>query len=160
MTPADQRHLLCLYRAIYAGLGMNAPSFTNDALVVRAHELSRGFGERALALRSGQAEGAADPAVASMIGHAALEDPSGALALFVVTMLLSPRLLIWLHDLAVLDDDDEVRAGQAFLVSSMNETGAVLATQPPLEGASLEGVVQSYLELLEGLGWSEHLGPR
>jgi hypothetical protein len=160
MTPAERAHLLSLYDALYQGLGEAAPTFTNDALVVRAHELSRLFGAAALPLRSDDEYVEPSAPVLAMLSHASAEDESGALALFVVTMLLSPRLLIWLRDVAEVEPDELVNAGQELLVTSMHQTGAVLATQPPLEGENLEGVVQSYLEMLDSLGWGEHLGPR
>jgi hypothetical protein len=99
-----------------------------------------------------------------MIEHASLEDPTGALALFVVTMLVSPRLLVWLRDLALLVTEEKevetVRRGQALLVSSMNATGAILARQPALDSPILEGVVAEILQQFVDAGWDEHLGPR
>ena len=164
MTWSDGNHLFSLYDGLYRGLGESAPQFTNDALVVRAHELSRLFGAQALQLRAMGCSEEPSSAILAMLEHAHTEDPTGALSLFVVTMLLSPRLLVWLRDLLTLDCDDGQRmvitAGQELLVTSMHVTGAVLATQPALTSENLELVVQALLEMLRTLGWDEHLGPR
>jgi len=164
MTWTEGNHLFGLYDALYRGLGVAAPTCTNDALAVRTYELGRLFGAEALLLREDGYEAPASPLVLSMIEHAALEDPTGALALFVVTMLVSPRLLVWLRDLALVVTDETtvetVRRGQALLVSSMNETGAVLARQPALDSPILESVVAEILQQFVDAGWDEHLGPR
>jgi len=158
VTSDEQQHLCDLYDALYQGLGVAAPTFTTDALVIRAHELARLFGEQALALR-GERPGTPNAPVLGMLDHAAAYDDSGALALFAVTMLLSPRLLIWLRDLDEVAPDPVIAAGQHLLVTSMNETGRVLARLAPVMD-DIEGVVQSYLVELDAQGWGEHLGPR
>ena len=79
-------------------------------------------------------------------------------------MLVSPRLLVWLRDLSLVsseaDSSEIIRRGQALLVSSMNETGAILARQPALDSPILEGVVAEILQHFVDAGWDEHLGPR
>ena len=164
MSWSDGPHLFSLYDALYRGLGTAAPSTTNDALTVRMYELGRLFGAEALDLRTHGYEAPPSPLVLSMIEHASLEDSTGALALFVVTMLLSPRLLVWLRDLSLTATDEHqvetIRRGQALLVSSMNETGAILARQPALDSPILEGVVAEILQQFVDAGWDEHLGPR
>ena len=164
MTWAEGNHLFGLYDALYRGLGTAAPACKNDALTVRTYELGRLFGAEALTLREAGCDAPASPLVLSMIEHASLEDPTGALVLFVVTMLISPRLLVWLRDLALLVTEEKeveaVRRGQALLVSSMNATGAILARQPALDSPILEGVVAEILQQFVDAGWDEHLGPR
>jgi hypothetical protein len=164
MTWSDGNHLFSIYDALYRSLGESAPTLSNDALVVRTHELSRLFGAQALRLRDTGCVEEPSSAILAMLEHAHLEDPTGALSLFVVTMLLSPRLLVWLRDLNSLALDASQReivvAGQDLLVTSMHETGAILATQPALTSENLELVVQTLLEMLRTLGWDEHLGPR
>ncbi len=157
-------HLFGLYDALYRGLGRVAPTCTNDALTIRTYELGRLFGAEALALRDVGCVTPPSALILSMIEHASLEDPTGALTLFVVTMLVSPRLLVWLRDLSLVsseaDSSEIIRRGQALLVSSMNETGAILARQPALDSPILEGVVAEILQQFVDAGWDEHLGPR
>ncbi len=164
MTWSDGEHLAGLYAALYAELGRSAPTFTNDALAVRGYELGRLFGERVLELRDAGAVGEPSSLITGMLEHATLEDPSGAITLFSVTMLLSPRLLVWLRDLAQGPltplQQHLLSQGQSFLVSSMHETGRILASQPPLESTQLTLIAQSLLEILVSAGWDEHLGPR
>lgn len=164
MTWTDGEHLSGLYGALYQELGQRAPTFTNDSLAVRGYELARAFGERVIELRALDVVASPSTLVAAMLEHATLEEPSGAITLFAVTMLLSPRLLVWLRDLAAtpLTPGQEVvvATGQSFLVTSMHESGSILASQPPLENEQFSLIAQSLLEMLVAAGWDEHLGPR
>lgn len=164
MTWDDGRHLFGLYDALYATLGSRAGTFSNDAAVIRSYELSRLFGEQALALRAQDCAGPTDAALTGLLAHAADEDPTGVLTLFFVTMVVSPRLLVWLRDLSESELPDEagvmVRAGQALLVSSMYATGERLAELPLVDTTLLETRVPELLGTLTALGWDEHLGPR
>ena len=54
MTPSNREiaeHILACYDTIYIVLGESAPSFTNDAYVIRTYESARAYGELALELR-------------------------------------------------------------------------------------------------------------
>ena len=104
-------HLGACCASIYEAFGEGAPTLSDDAFVVRAHELSRVFGERALELSAlaGEGEVAPLPIISSVLGEALERDRTGAMALFAFVSLVGPRLLISVRDAhTALDGDAEL----------------------------------------------------
>ena len=93
-------HLLSCFDAVYLGLGENAPKLSTDAYVVRVHEMSRSFGEIALDLRVyiGPGEVAPLAVIGDVLDQACGKDPSGAMTLFAMALVVGPRLLVSLRD--------------------------------------------------------------
>ncbi len=82
--------------AIYRGLGESAPTRRHDAYVVCLYEASRAFG--ALAQRVRDEPVTPHPVIAEIFARAS-DEPTGALSLYALTMVVGPRLLVTLADL-------------------------------------------------------------
>ena len=91
-----RRHVASCVEAIYRSLGESAPTFTHDAYVVCLHEASRTFGALAHELRESPVE---PHRVITEIFARASDEPSGALSLYALSMVVGPRLLVTLADL-------------------------------------------------------------
>lgn len=93
-------HLLACCDAVYRGLGECAPRLTNDAYVVRVHEMGRSFGEVALALRTylGDADVTPLAVILEVLERAAKSDETGAMTLYAMAHVVGPRLLVSLRD--------------------------------------------------------------
>lgn len=103
-------HLQACCAAIYEVLGEAAPALTNDDFVVRAHELSRALGERALELRAHTGDNV-EPLVIieSVLREALASDETGAMVLFALVAVVGPRLLVSTRDArAALAEDGEL----------------------------------------------------
>ena len=112
MTSRDViSHLQACCAAIYEVFGEAAPTLSNDDFVVRAHELSRAFGEMALVLRTHAGQRVVDPLgiIESVLREAVVNDDSGAMVLFALVVVVGPRLLVSTRDArAALADDGEL----------------------------------------------------
>ena len=82
--------------AIYQGLGETAPTRTHDAYVVCLYEASRSFGALAQHLRAAPVD--PHPVIAEIFARAS-DEPTGALSLYALSMVVGPRLLVTLADL-------------------------------------------------------------
>ena len=104
-------HLLSCFDAVYQGLGESAPLFTNDANVVRVHEMSRTFGEVALQMREHLDDPAVEPLaiITHVLCEALADDQSGALTLYVMALVVGPRLLVSLRDATEAPGVDDVK---------------------------------------------------
>jgi hypothetical protein len=93
-------HLLSCCDAIYLGLGETAPKLTNDANVVRVHEMSRSFGELALSMRQYLGESDVEPLdiIYETLLRAFIDDPTGSMTLYAMALVIGPRLLVSLRD--------------------------------------------------------------
>ena len=95
MTDA-RRHVASCVEAIYRGLGESAPTFTHDAYVVCLFEAARTFGALVHDLRESPVE--PHPVILEIFARAS-DDPSGALSLYALSMVVGPRLLVTVADL-------------------------------------------------------------
>ena len=91
-----RRHVAACVEAIYRALGESAPTFSHDAYVVCLHEASRTFGALAQGLRDEPVE--PHPVIMEIFARAS-DEPSGALSLYALSMVVGPRLLVTLADL-------------------------------------------------------------
>jgi hypothetical protein len=106
-------HLLSCFDALYRGLGESAPHLTNDASVVRVHEMSRAFGSVALSLREFLGGSDVEPLVIILetLDRALVDDPTGSLTLYAMALVIGPRLLVSLRDAREsLSNDGDVTA--------------------------------------------------
>ncbi len=157
------RHLAAIYDAFYQALGEGAPRATNDAAVVRLHEASRVFGALALELRD-DADAAPEPLVAALIDRSLVEDATGSLTLYVVAMVLGPRLLVSLRDYLV-DEKVEARRtlmehGSDLVVAQIWDAGRVLAVAALPEEPGWSRGARDIAEALDRAGLAESLGRR
>ena len=126
-------HLLSCCDAVYLVLGESAPLLSNDAYVVRVHEMSRSFGELTLAMRSqlGGSDG--------------------------------PRLLVSLRDARdALGDDREVTAlleqAARVGVAQILAVGEVAKALPPIEDPAWQVAARELAEMLENSGNADSFG--
>jgi hypothetical protein len=158
-------HLLACCDAVYLVLGENAPLLSNDAYVVRVHEMSRSFGELALAMRSqlGGSETPPLPIIVSVLRCALERDRSGALALYAMAMLVGPRLLVSLRDARdAVSDDPEVTAlleqAARVGVAQILAVGEVAKAQAPIEDPAWQAAARELAEMLENSGNADSFG--
>lgn len=167
MTPTNREiaeHLLACYDTIYIVLGESAPTFTNDAYVVRAYEMARAYGDLALELREhlGGSDVTAVPALEAVLRQAVAGDASGALALYAMAMVVGPRLLVSLVDARAIADDatltDHLHDAPMSVVREIKATGEVAKGQPPIEDVEWETVARELANSLDSAGNAESLG--
>jgi hypothetical protein len=106
-------HLLACCDAVYLGLGETAPNLTNDANVVRVHEMSRAFGVLALEMRQHLERSDVAPLaiIRDTLNQALLDDPTGSMTLYAMALVIGPRLLVSLRDAReALEKDRNVTA--------------------------------------------------
>ncbi len=158
-------HLFSCFDAIYLALGEGAPTFSNDAYVIRAHEMSRAFGELGLEARTylGATDAGPLPVLEGVLRHAVDSDNSGAMAMFAMAMVVGPRLLVSLLDARdAMDQDDALRAlldhGSEVCVAEIRKVGEVAKDQPPLEDPSWQLAARDLASTLDSAGNAESLG--
>ena len=168
MTPTNREiaeHLLACYDTIYIVLGESAPTFSNDAYVVRAYEMARAFGEVALALREHLDEPsiAPRPVLDEVLRRAVAGDATGALTLYAMAMVVGPRLLVSLLDARnALDGDPELtdlfNDASIACVKEIRATGEVAKDQAPIEDLGWQDLARDLATTLDSAGNAESLG--
>jgi hypothetical protein len=100
-------HFVACFTGLYEALGEGASKLTDDATVVVVFEMARTFGDTASSFRSLLAHRAgvdpeaalgSVPEIKEVLLRAINEDPSGALCLYAVSMVIAPLLLVSLRD--------------------------------------------------------------
>ena len=168
MTPTNREiaeHLLACFDTIYIVLGESAPSFSNDAYVVRTYETARAYGELALELRDhlDGARVAPLPVLERVLRDAASGDDSGALVLYAMAMVVGPRLLVSLLDArTTLSQDAALTAlfsdASMTCVREIRATGEVAKGQAPIEDPGWLERARGLGEALDDAGNAESLG--
>jgi hypothetical protein len=160
--PAGQ-HLAELYDALYSSLGEGAPRASNDAFVVRLHEASRTFGTLALEVRDGD-DVTPDALVSALMGNSLAEDPTGALTLYALAMVIGPRLLVTLRDYLEVETDEARREvlshGSDLVVREIGAVAATVAAFEPLDDPAWAHAARALVEVLDGAGMAESFGQR
>ncbi len=157
------RHLAEVYDALYAALGEGAVLARLDAAVVRLHDASRAFGALALELRTDEDLGA-DPLLTAVLGESLVEDPTGALTLYALAMVIGPRLLVSLSDYLDVEDDEDRRRvlhhGADVVVAEVRAAGATLARHGAPQDPAWADAARALLDRFEGAAMAESLGRR
>jgi hypothetical protein len=158
-------HLLTCYDTIYMVLGESAPTFTNDAYVVRTFEMARAFGALALELRDAvDVNEVKGPAVLdAVLRQAATYDDSGAMTLYAMAMVVGPRLLVSLLDArnALVDDEalgELFRHGSQVVVAEIVATGESAKHQAPIDDPAWQAAALDLSITLDDAGNAESLG--
>jgi len=158
-------YLASCFDAVYRALGESAPHMTNDAYVVRTHEMSRAFGEVALAMRATLDDEAAKPLtiIEAVLRHALVHDETGAMTLYGVAMVVGPRLLVSLRDAHELVKDNPYVTGLLehaadVAVREIRSVGEVAKNQPPIEDSSWIDAARDLSTTLEAAGFAESFG--
>jgi hypothetical protein len=158
-------HLYSCFDTMYGVLGASAPSFTDDAYVVRTYETARALGEVALAYR-GQLGDVAPQSVeplADALVAAAGDDLTGAMTLYCLAMVVGPRVLVSLRDAreyVSLDaaELDVVNLGSQVLLREMHAVGEVAARRGHIEDEEWQRRARELAERLESTGNAESFG--
>ncbi len=158
-------HLLACVDAIYAVLGEAAPTFSNDAYVVRSFETARAMGEVALALREHLDATTTAPfdRVVDVLREAVDGDAEGAMALFCFAVVVGPRLLVSLRDVreeVALDETAQslTAVASATLVAEILAVGEVARQGAPMEDEAWQERARGLNVTLEEAGYAESLG--
>jgi len=158
-------HLLSCYDTIFMVLGESAPTFTNDAYVVRTFEMARAFGELALELRESlDASDLKGPAVLeAVLRQAANYDDSGAMTLYAMAMVVGPRLLVSLLDARnALVEGGDLRElfnhGSQMVVAEIVATGESAKHQSPIDDPAWQAAALDLGNTLDDAGNAESLG--
>lgn len=167
MTPSSEEiveHLASCFDALYRSLGETAPHMTNDAYVVRCHEMGRAFGEVAVALRA-VADAPAKPftLIEAVVRHALVYDETGAMTLYAVAMEVGPRLLVSVRDAREALGDEEYAKGlldhaAQVMVREILAVGEVAKGQAPIEDSSWQSAARDLADTLDGAGNAESFG--
>jgi len=168
VTPTNREiaeHLLACYDTIYIVLGESAPTFSNDAFVVRTYEMARAYGELALGLREQLDDPATQPiaVVDSVLRRAVAGDETGAMVLYAMAMVIGPRLLVSLLDARTALDGDPKLAeifsdASMVCVQEMRATGEVAKDQAPIEDGQWQSLARDLSTTLDSAGNAESLG--
>lgn len=168
MTPTDREiaeHILACYDTIYIVLGESAPTLTNDAYVVRTYETARAYGTLALELRAdlGEPHVAPVPILEGVLRDAVRGDASGALVLYVMAMVVGPRLLVSLLDARnAISSDDVLGAllsdASMVCVREIRATGEVAKDRAPIDDEDWPDRARELSSRLDEAGNAESLG--
>jgi hypothetical protein len=168
VTPTNREiaeHLLACYDTIYMVLGESAPTFANDAYVVRTYESARAYGALALSLRE-HLEGSsveANALLEAVLRRAVAGDDSGALVLYAMAMVVGPRLLVSLLDArSALSEDAALTAlcneASMACVRDIRATGEAAKDQAPIEDPEWQARARELSTALDEAGNAESLG--
>lgn len=165
MTPETRAilaHLGACAAAGYRVLGEAAPTFSDDAAVVRAYEASRALGEIALSVREAIDQPVEPLAlVAEVLTRSVTLDPTGRLALDCLAVVVGPRLLVSLRDARAGVDPDATALLDFASDLVMGEIVAVrdLAAPPDdVVDAARARAARLLADALEAAGYADSLG--
>jgi hypothetical protein len=165
-TPRETlEHLFACFDTMYLVFGESAPRLRNDAYLIRAYEASRAFGDVALAYRThlGRVDIAPLDSLEEALRRAVESDESGAMALYCLTSVVGPRVLVSLVDarsVEGLSDAERVLLDLASqtLVAQIRLTGDVARGQTPIEDEVWQRVARSLSDHLDSSGYVESFG--
>jgi hypothetical protein len=133
-------HLFSCFDTMYVVAGENAVKLTNDAYVVRTYETARAMGAVALSFREYLGDVTPEPyaPLDDTLRRAFASDPSGAMALFALAVVVGPRMLVSLRDAREHVELDEaalavVNDASAVLIREILAIGEVSKDQGPID---------------------------
>ncbi|MFZ1063672.1 MAG: hypothetical protein WAN30_09410 [Acidimicrobiales bacterium] len=142
------------FDALYRALGELAPLLASDPYVVCAHEASRSFGAVALAMRDYTGRAPSPLAVIDAVLRRSFnEDPSGALALYAVALVVGPRLLVSVRDALEVVREPEARElfdrAQLVTVAQIRRIGEVQEPVDSLDEARWREAARELVAMVE-----------
>lgn len=159
------QHLYSCFDTMYEVLGASAPSFSDDAYVVRTYETARALGEVALAFREQLGDVAPESveSLADVLYAAVGGDHTGAMALYCLAMVVGPRVLVSLRDAREYvaleaEDLDVINLGSQVLLREMHAVGEVAARRGPIEDEEWQRRARALADRLESTGNAESFG--
>jgi len=158
-------HLFACFDTMYSVVGDAAPTFTNDAFVVRTYESARAFGGVALAFREylvDVPEGRLAP-LEDALRHAQAGDDSGAMMLYALAMVVGPRVLVSLRDARDQVAFDEgaltvLTLASQVLIQEILRVGDVSRGRAPIEDPRWQEDAQELATRLDQSGNAESFG--
>jgi hypothetical protein len=157
-------HLLSCFDAVYRGLGESAPLLSGDANVVRVHEMSRSFGDVALEIREHLGDSTVEPlaVITHVLRQALVDDESGALTLYVMALVVGPRLLVSLRDAREALGEGETRTlmehAAQVVVREVLSISDVAQNQQIIEDPLWQERARGLLTTVESAGNAESFG--
>ena len=157
-------YLLDCFDTVYRVLGQGAPMLLNDAYVVRTYEAARAFGGVALELREYLGGASAQPvdALEGVLVESLAGDPTGAMTLFALVMVVGPRLLVSLLDARQAIGQGALVAvcehASRVVVAEMRAAGETAKDQAPIDDPHWQATARDLTETLEGAGYVESMG--
>ena len=166
MTRRDvASHLFSCCDAVYRSLGESAPLLEDDAYVVRVHEMSRAFGALALAWREELGGASVEPLaqIESTIRASVAPDPSGALCLYAMSMVIGPRLLVSFRDARHWLGDDEtlfalIDLSARVTVGELHRVANVVHEQADVDDPRWRHAARALVEELDASGNVDSFG--
>ncbi len=156
-------HLAGCYDAAYSALGECAPRMNDDAFVVASYEVARLYGEVTLKLRTFSEEVPVPLALIDAVTRHSFEnDPSGAMTLYAVAIVLGPRFLVSLRDAR-----EEVRDERALeLLNHASDTtlatirlvGDTARAREPIEDQVWQEAARDLINMATSSGYAESFG--
>jgi hypothetical protein len=158
-------HLFSCFDTMYQVLGASAPSFSDDAYVVRTYESARALGEVALRFREylGDAAPQPIPALSEVLLVAAANDLTGAMSLYCLAMVAGPRVLVSLRDAREYVDLNAeelnlTNLASEVLLAQMHAVGEVAQRRGPIEDEEWQRQARELTDGLERAGNAESFG--
>jgi hypothetical protein len=124
--------------AIYRSLGESARRFSHDAYVVCLYEAARSYGELAQTLRDEPVD--PHPLIREIFARAS-DEPTGALSLYALSMVVGPRLLVTLADLGERRYDEVAEVTRRQLLACARLTSHPEAIDDPGFAAAARALV-------------------
>jgi len=158
----DAAFLARCFDGLYEACGRGALTCSDDAIVVFLHEFSRRCGVVVHELDdlSDGREGVFPlPVITQVLDEALAYDPGGLLALYAISMVLGPRLLISLRDVVTEHADTALReicqAAASTLVTQLRHLATIASARGPVHDQEWQGRATSFTTLLENEGYAE-----
>jgi len=155
-------HLLGGVDTLYATVGEAAPTFTDDATVVWCYEAGRTFGDLTLSLRELSGESPSQwPVLREVLRSAIENDPSGALTVYALTMVIGPRLLVTWRDARERASEDErawLDEAARRTVSTLQGAGALGLDPAIADEPTWATAARSLRDRLDEAGFGESFG--
>lgn len=158
-------HLAACFDTMYVVLGTSAPTFTDDAYVVRTYQSARALGEVSLAFREHLDDVSLQPVVAlgDVLREAAGSDPTGAMVLYCLAMVAGPRVLVSLRDAREFVEFDEAELAlltqaSEVLLGEMQAVGPVAGRRAPIEDQGWQTRARQLADHLDSGGNAESFG--
>lgn len=158
-------HVLSCFDAVYEVMGDAAPTFSNDAFVVRTFETARAVGAVALALREYLDLSTSSPMaiLTDVLRDAVAGDDEGAMLLFCFAVVVGPRLLVSLRDVREEVSLDEgatavTNLASEVLVAEILAVGEAARDEAPVDDGLWQERARGLNFALEAAGYAESMG--
>ena len=158
-------HVMSCYEALYRVMGERAGTLTTDAFVIRVYESARSIGALGLEMQTQlvDVQPRPFPVLEAVLEHSIDGDPSGAMLLYALSMVVGPRLLVTLLDArAAIGDDEELRGlldhGSQVIVTVIRLIGDTVQDRDAIDDPAWQAAARDLTLTLDGAGYGDSLG--